>query len=343
MTITALFETGWELADSRDELTANTANYAVTTASPKTGTYSFALHSASGTGNYYEHSSGISQCQVAGHIRHAQTTGTRDYFVLRNGTTNVVRVRWNADTSSWTIVCGATTVATVSDPTFATINTYYHIGVDIKIDATAGWVYLYRDGVEIVSFDGDTNDGFASFNRLHPGNIDLGVAWASTALLDDLVWFDTTGELAPAAIPDYRLYAIAPTGNGNYNEWDGSDGNAVNNFEMVDEIPANDDTDYLTTLTANDTESFTMSTFAIPAGFAVEEVIPVAIARKTDALGALGLKLGTRLSATDQLSTTKALGTGYALYRERQTQTPAAANWLQADIDGLEVIIEAAA
>jgi hypothetical protein len=169
------------------------------------------------------------------------------------------------------------------------------------------------------------------------------VAWASTALLDDVVWFDTTGELAPAAIPDYRLYALAPTGNGNYNEWDGSDGNAVNNFEMVDEIPANDDTDYLTTLTANDTESFTMSTFAIPAGFAVEEVIPVAIARKTDALGALGLKLGTRLSATDQLSTTKALGTGYALYRERQTQTPAAANWLQADIDGLEVIIEAAA
>jgi hypothetical protein len=337
MTITALFETGWELADSRDELTANTANYAVTTASPKTGTYSFALHSASGTGNYYEHSSGISQCQVAGHIRHAQTTGTRDYFVLRNGTTNVVRVRWNADTSSWTIVCGATTVATVSDPTFATINTYYHIGVDIKIDATAGWVYLYRDGVEIVSFDGDTNDGFASFNRLHPGNIDLGVAWASTALLDDLVWFDTTGELAPAAIPDYRLYAIAPTGNGNYSQWDGSDGNQVDNYLLYDEIPADDDTTYITTDIAGELDTATMSTFTIPAGFAIEEVIPVAIARKIDALGAVNIQFVARESATDALSATQTLGTGYTLHRARMTTKPSGGNWDQTSLDAVEI------
>jgi hypothetical protein len=192
-----------------------------------------------------------------------------------------------------------------------------------------------------VAFGGDTNDGGGTFNRLAAGH--LGVSGWSSGAVDDLVWFDTTGELAPAAISDYRLYAIEPTGNGNYNEWDGSDGNATDNYLLVDEIPANDDTDYITTETANDTESFTMSTFTIPAGFAVEEVIPVAIARKIDALGTLGLKLGTRLSGTDNLSSTKALGTGYTIYRERQTQTPAAANWTQSDIDNLEVVIEAAA
>lgn len=341
MTISSIYESGWELADTRDELTANVGNYAVTT-TPKTGTYAFNYAAASGTGNYYQHSGAISQCQIALHVRHAVVSITRDLVAVYNGTTACVRVQWDATNSEWVILCGATEVARVSDPTFATINTYYHIGIDIKIDATAGWVYLYRDGAEIVSFDGDTNNGHASFNRLQLGNLGVGLAWTS-GIMDDLVWFDSTGEAAPAAIADYRLFAIAPTGNGNYNEWDGSDGNAVNNFEMIDDNPADDETTYLTTDVADDTESFTMSTFTIPDGFAVEEVIPIAIARKIDALGALGLKLGTRLSSTDLLSATKALGTGYTIYRERQAAKPGGGNWTNADIDSVEIIIEAAA
>lgn len=343
MSIAAIYETGWELGDSRDELTSNASGNVAGTTTPKTGTYSCSLNLVSGTGNYREHTASIAQCQVACHIRHAQIANTRDVFVLSQGGTVAVRVQWDGTNSQWVILCGATEVARVSDATFAVTNTYFHIGVDIKIHASAGWVYVYRDGTLVVSFSGDTDNGSTTFNRLHPGHFTAGQAWTSGGILDDLVWFDSTGEVAPAAIPDYRLYALTPNGNGNYNEWDGSDGNAVNNYLLVDEIPANDETDYLTTATANDTESFTMTTFTIPSGFAVEEVIPLAIARKIDALGALGLKLGTRLASTDLLSSTKALGTGYTIYLERQTTKPGGGAWAQADIDGLEVIVEAAA
>lgn len=341
MSITSIFETGFELGDTRDELTASVVN-AVTTSNPKTGTYAFNYAAASGTGNYHEHSGAIIQCRIALHIRHAVTSAKRDLIAVYNGVTACVRVQWDATSSEWVILCGATEVARVGDVAFATTNTYYHIGIDIKIDAVNGWVYVWRDGVEVVSFDGDTNNGHSSFNRLQFGNLSLGVGWTSS-FLDDVVWFDSTGEVAPAPVADYRLYALEPNGNGNYNEWDGSDGNAVDNYLLVDEIPANDDTDYLETATADDTESFTMTTFTIPAGFSVEEVIPVAIARKVDALGALGLKLGTRLGGTDLKSTHKALGTSYTLYRERQPTKPGGGVWTQSDLDNLEMLIEAAA
>lgn len=341
MTITPLWASGMELADSRDELTASANNYAATT-TPKTQTYGFNLASASGTGNYYEHSSAISQCRIALHVRHAVTSGTRDLISVYNGTTACVRVQWDATNSEWVVLCGATEVARESDAGFAVSNTYYHVGVDIKIDGTNGWVYLYRDGVQKVAFDGDTNNGFATFNRLLLGNLSIGTGWTS-GVLDDVVWFSSTGEVAPAAIADYRVYDMRPNGNGNYNQMDGSDGNATDNYLLVDELPANDDTDYITTETADDTESFAMNTFTIPEGFAVEWVVPYAIARKEDALGALGLQLGTRLSTTDNVGSTQALGTGYAIFREWQDQSPAAANWTQQNLDDLEVIAKAAA
>lgn len=337
MTITAIWESGWEMGNADVELTAN--NSSATTSNPKTGTYCLSLSSNGLT--YQEHSSNLSQCWIGAHVRHGVSSSTRDLFVLRQGTTNIVRILWDATNSQWVILCGTTEVARVTDVPFATQATYYHIGVDVKIHASAGWVYLYRDGAQIVSFDGDTNDGGSTFNRLYIGNLAV-TGWTS-GLIDDNVWYDTTGEAAPAPPHDYRLYALTPDGNGNYNEWDGSDGNATNNYLLVDEIPPNSDTDYLTTDTAADDESFTMTTFTIPVGYSVEEVIPLAVAKKVDSGGALGLKVGTRLSSTDQLSSTKTLGTAYSVYRERQPAKPGGGAWTQSDIDGLEVVIEAAA
>lgn len=335
MSITSIFETGFELGKNADELTAAGATATATTF-VKTGTYAFNLAGATGASNYYEHSSNLSQCRMACHVYHSQSTGTVDLLSLRQGTTNIVRVQWDATNSQWVILCGATEVDRVTDVPFATQETYYHIGIDIKIDGTNGWVYLYRDGTEVVSFDGDTNNGGATFNRLVLGGITATV-WTSAARLDDVVWFDSTGESAPAAVPDYRLYAIAPTGNGNYSQWDGSDGNQVNNFELYDDLPADDDTTYITTDVAGELDTATMSTFTIPAGFAIEEVIPVAIARKIDALGAVNLQLVARESATDALSATQTLGTGYSIYRARMTTKPSGGNWDQSSLDAVEI------
>lgn len=340
MTITSIWEAGFELGDSREEMTASATNNA-TTSNPKTGTYALTL----GTSALYykEHGSSLDQCRISLHARHSQPSGVPDLVALRSGTTDIVNVRWNANTGEWVILCGATEVARQGDAVFAITGTYFHIGIDVKIDGSAGWVYLYRDGIEVIAFDGDTADGGSTFARLVLGSTRTSTnAWAGAAC-DDVVWFDSTGEVAPAPVPDYRLYALTPNGNGNYNEWDGSDGNSTDNYLLVDEIPPNDDTDYLTTETADDTESFTMTTFTIPDGFVVEEVIPIAIARKVDALGTLGLKLGTRLSSTDSLGSTQPLGTDYTIYRERQAAKPGGGDWTQSDLDALEVIIEAAA
>lgn len=341
MAIASIYETGWEWQQAALEITALT--HAINTANPRTGSRALGLNSSVSGGTYQEHSSSISQCRFAIPIRHDRTSGSYVLGGLRQGTTNILYVLWNATSSQWEIVCGATTVAAVSDVPFATQNVYHHIGVDLKIHASAGWCYLYRDGSQIVAFNGIANQGGSTFNRLHLGAFGgIGAAWTSGTIVDDIYWDDTTGESAPTAPPDYRLEFISPNGNGNYATWTGSDGNSTDNYLLVDELPHNSDTDYVVKTTAGK-DSYAMTTVTLPAGWAIAEVIPMAVARKTDALGTLGLKLGTRESSTDSMGSTQALGTSYTLYKQRQATKPSGGNWSQASLDAVEVVVEASA
>lgn len=334
MAITPIWESGWELGRAIDELTS-APSATVSASNPKTGSYRLSMPNNSTT--YQEHTASISQCQVGMHVSTTLALSQSTLFALRQGTTFIVVILWDPINSQWVVSCGGTEVARVTDIPFATTDLYHHVGVDIKIDASTGWVYLWRDGIEIISFDGDTDSGGTTFNRLY-----LGGSGSWNGQMDNNVWYDTTGEAAPVPVPDYRLEIITPNGDGNYSEWVGSDGNSVNNSLLVDEVPHNSDTDYVTTATANATDSYAMTTLTIPSGGTVVEVIPIVVAKKMDALGTMGLKIGTRYSGTDLLSSTKLLGTGYTTYRERQATKPGGGAWDQASLDAVEIEIEAA-
>ena len=337
MTITRMYQTGLEHNDSSEYVSLN-GTPVISSSKAKTGTYS--LRVAQGS-VYFMHTSTGTQAQASMYINHAGLASGAAYAVIcafYSDTTAVAQVRWYAD-GTLRAFCGATQVATTSVPSLYLENTWVHIGVDIKIDGAAGWFSVYVDGTEEISFTGDTDDGDTSFNRFVVGNStgDATEKWDDYLYIDDIYWNDTDSEVA-AALPDgYRYYLLTPNGDGNYSQFIGSDGNSVNNYEMVDEIPPDDDTTYVSHDTDTERDSYTMSDYTIPVGSSVAAVIPVVKARKESPGSTYGMSLFTRVSATDQDGSKQSLGTSWGWIFERQTTDPAAGAWEQADITSLEV------
>lgn len=344
MAITRLWESGWELADYTLEISSTNGTVpALSTTEVRTGTYSLRL---TDDGNSYfviNLPAAITQCRSSFHFQHSDiVNGTNDprIFTLRNNTTICLSLSWNG--TSFIAYVGGTAVSTVVHAPFAASDTWFNISVDVKVANAAGWIRVYVDGVQVIDFSGDTDNGATTFNNVAFGQAD-GDAWlnGSVVYFDDMYIDDTTGEATPSQAPDSRFELITPNGNGNYSQWDGSDGNAVDNYLLIDEFPPDNDTTYIQTDTVNEINTTLMTTFTIPAGWSVAAVIPLAIAKKDDAGGTLDLQLVTRLSSTDQVSGDKTLGTDYAILRDRQTSKPGGGAWTQSDINSVEVGVKA--
>ena len=340
MTITRQWQTGFEHNDSSEYIGPN-GTPSISATKAKTGTYSLRLAQGS---VYYAHGSTTTQAQASMFINHLGLGGSATYAIIcafYSSTTAAVQIRWYND-GTLRAYCGGTEVESAASTTMLSENTWIHIGVDVKLDGAAGWVYVYVDGTEIIGFDGDTNDGAASLNRFVVGNAsgDGTEKWDDYIYYDDVYWNDTASEGSAALPTGYRYYLITPNADGNYSQFTGSDGNQVNNYEMVDEIPPDDDATYVTDDTADNRDSYNMTTYTIPAGSTVASLIPIAKARKESAGSDYGMSLFTRLSTSDQDGSKQSLGTGWGWIFERQTTDPGAGSWEQADIDAVEVGIK---
>jgi hypothetical protein len=348
MAITRLWQTGWELGQlslssmPAVEITSIDSLHNTTGETAKTGTYALGFGSGGST-TYQQIDAPISQCRFAAHLKHdTATAATYDLFQLRSNATFIIRVQYSIATGSWIVLHGATIAATVLDTAFLPRNVYSHIGVDVKIDGAAGWVYVYRNGVQIVGYDGDTNDGGSTFNRLYLGNNGSG-SMGSNAAIDDVYWDDTTGEPAPTGVPDRRFPALTPDGTGHYAQWTGNDLDNTDNYLLVDERPHNSDTDYVFEGVSGKKDSYTMTDYTIPGGFTVRAVIPLAVARKADAAGGSSLKMGTRYDSTDNIGGANSLPSSYGVVRgDRQTTDPSVEAWDQTSINGVEAVVEVA-
>ncbi len=148
---------------------------------------------------------------------------------------------------------------------------------------------------------------------------------------------DTTGEGSDVVPPKLRFYYLTPDGNGNYADWDGSDGNQVDNYLLVDEVPPSD-ADYVETNVVDRLDSYTMTTFVLGTGQTIVAVIPIVRGQREGITEELAL--GTRYSGTDLIgSDQEPLGSFRYLW-ERQIAKPGGGDWNQSAIDGVETVIK---
>jgi hypothetical protein len=327
MAITRRWQSGFESGELGELTSWNSSVSVGTSPSPYTGTYSFIV---SNTGLSYGTVDFTSTNQLRmGFYYYIDAHDHTDSAFLNLG---YVKLSRNKTTFKWQLKINGVTQDT-SDLTYV-LDTWYHVGIDIKYNDTTGWAYVYVDGVEDMTFSGNTGSSaqsnaiFGATDGSNPGGY----------LFDDMYIDDTTGEGSAAQVPILRFYPLDPDGNGNYSQFDGSDGNSVDNYLLVDERPASD-SDYVETNVVDEFDSYTMTSKTLGSGETIQAVIPWARTQRAGTTEQIAL--GTRYSSTDLIGSDQdpAVATPGYLW-ERQTTKPGGGSWDQTSLDGFETVIK---
>lgn len=198
---------------------------------------------------------------------------------------------------------------------------YLYLEIDAKINSVAGWVKVYFDGVEVLSFTGNTGN-FNADTAICGNQLNGGFYGGASLLdIDDITFYDTTGEAAPGIMSSHRYDWQEVVADGTRKEFTPSTG--TDHKALIDEIP-NNETDYNYALAADLRDTFTHAAYTVPAGFAIVAVIPTPIANKTNAGLATTIKGLVYNAGSEGLGAEVALPTAYtAITQSRIAVDPA--------------------
>lgn len=152
-------------------------------------------------------------------------------------------------------------------------------------------------------------------------------------MYDDFYICDNQGTYNNDFLGDCRIETLYPKGAGSHTTF-GLNG-AATNWQAVSEVPADDDTSYVSTDTPGNIDSYD---FTAPGGtvntvFAIQAVMR---ARKDNA-GARTFARSVRLGGTDFIGSAYSLGTDYGFYRDvMETNPNTSAPWSSSDVAALE-------
>lgn len=230
---------------------------------------------------------------------------------------------------------GSTLVAQYNGPILA--DTWYLLEVYHKDQDVNGVLTVRLDGVQIATYTGDTR----------AANFDVGRARFSASFgqhvwWDDIALNDTVGAEDNSWAGEGHVICISPDGNGHVSDWDGSDGNRVDNYQLVDEIPGDEDATYVESAIPSAQDYYTVP---IPpntqTGLTIKRVWLEARARDTAAAGPQ-VKLGMYKSSTYSLTSALSLLTSYtAIKGSALTTNPFTGQpWTRNDFSGLEIGVE---
>lgn len=248
-------------------------------------------------------------------FRFSSLNGQRRLFSLREGNSTHVDVRVNTD-GSVVVTRNGTQIGSATPAGAMAINTWYHVGLYVKVHDSAGefklWIDKAAGDSPTVSGTGlDTRNGgtgvLDNFDEGAPGTNN------GTVDTDDLhIWSgdDFKG--------DTRVIGQVASGAGAHAEWTPSAGANIDN---VDEATQDGDTTYNSDATAGHRDTFTFPGLGVGSGSLVYAVCPYVIARKDDA-GTRNVALVVRRGGTDYDGSSRALSTGYASYGDAWTADP---------------------
>lgn len=329
-----LFTDGAEYGDILFWDTQN--NMAVTNAQARSGIYSYFL----GGIFTYAGSKNFTATDEVYVRRGLYATYAGKIQALRNGVTDIGYLTLNAMGLIEIYDGAGLLLDTGTIPVF--LNTWYLLEWHLKVVNGAGGISAIRiDGVDDAAFSGDTQPGaLATVDNFYWS---AGGGYASQ-YIDDIALNDTTGGVDDSWCGDGHVELLVPSGNspdgGWTDDWMGSDGNQVDNYALVDEVPPNS-ADYVQDSTPGNQDRYALTDFT-GTGKQILRVWVEARALDTVPEGAQ-MKLGLRLSAADYMSAAISLISNYTriigtVYKQNPATGPA--NWVDADLDAAQVILE---
>ena len=301
----------------------------------------------------------------------AETTALRMGFWLNhNGATasptlleiqifsNFYRVKWNATANSFVIEAGygldsysPLVFAEIAAGTFSVINTWRHIGACLWYSHEPGEGYFgfYVDGVAICSatFVGSIEGsgvlvpgGHAMEVRLPNGAFCAGYqydgAWTTPTYVDDFYVDNVTGEsLVPLVVPSKRFLFSLANGAGAHSGWTPLSSTNISNVDDPITSEHDGDATYVRALAADLVDTYTTEDITLPVDHTITAVIPIAIARKTDAFDCK-LSLIADDGSLVTTGTAQVLPASYGAVFERMPTQPDGTPWNETDFNAME-------
>lgn len=215
-----------------------------------------------------------------------------------------------------------TTLLGASENSICTQDEWFYFEAKVYIHDTEGYVTIYKSGELFYELTGiDTRNGANAYIN----EIEFRT-YSTTCYIDDLYIDDAD------VLGDIKVETLYPSGAGATTQWDASAGD---NYACVDETPLNSDTDYVSTATASEIDTYAFGDLATTAG-TVYGVQVNMIARKDDA-GSRSIAPVVRPASTDRVGTTQSISDSYVDYIQMYAVNPEdSAAWEIADVNGAE-------
>lgn len=339
--MTRVFSTGIEMGDTTEWdaiVPGATGTVTIETTTVRSGTYALKLYSQ-GIGAYVSHTlaTPVSELYVraafqfdTNNIENAPVIQLLDSASAELGTVYVGSDNvLHADIGGSDVATGATTLV---------VDTWYLLEARLKVADSSGIFQVRLDGATEINFSGDTKPG--STTTIDYVRFQGGVTWASsgTTYVDDIGINDTNGTRDTSWCGDGHIVAYAINANGTYTDLAIGGGTPpANAWQAVDEVPANDDTDYIYSTTAAEKSTFTTTPSGL-SGVTIKQMWVEARAKEDTATGET-IALFLRNGSTDHTGTYTALTTSYTkVFREDHPINPdTSSDWTVNAMDNAEV------
>lgn len=335
-----VFWTGIEMGDTLewDTVYTTTGTVSLETTVVRSGVYSLKLY-GQGIGNcYVQHdlATPVSELYVrvgfqfdTNNVENAAAisflSASAELGSVYVGSDNVL----HADIGGSDVATGSTTLQ---------VDTWYLLEAWLKVDDSAGVFQVRLDGTSEISFSGDTKPGSeTNIASMRSGG---GVTWASTGTtyIDDIAINDTTGSVDNSWCGDGHVELYEADGAGDHTGLSiGGSSPPANNWQAVDDIPANDDTDYTYSSTPGDYDLYTVADTTDLSSVDIKRARVEARAKESVAsTGTVALMVKT--GGTEYTGSAQSLLTSYSLaFQEEWRLNPATGlAWTIAELDALQ-------
>jgi hypothetical protein len=319
------------------ELDGSSSNAAVATTIKNTGTQSLFLNSL--TARFDISLPSVQDTYIIGFAYRTSgailgsTTSSQSPFVFYNGSDYQFTIYQSLD-GRLNAFKSPTLLGTTTNPLPVDTWVYIEFKITIKNSISANDFIIKVDGVEELNLSATTDtqyQGFSGFDTIRfRGPYNSG--WA---FVDDVYIVDITGSVNNDFLGTCRVEAINPNGNGNANQFNGSDGNSVDNYLHVDELLNDGDTSYVESETVSQKDQYTFSNLT-GAISTIHGVSADTVCKKTEAdvrTGKLFCRQGGADYEGDEFSPT----TSYFTYSNIwETDPDTAVAWLEAGVNAAE-------
>lgn len=258
-------------------------------------------------------------------FRSSDVTGGVIAFLFDSGLNGQIGLYKTANQGLAIWVNGSFPAASAGFLTFN--NAWCYIEWEVYVHPTNGTSKVWLNGALVIDYTGNTRTS---------GNSNIQAVQlqrdASTQDWDDWYVYDTNAGAITTHQGDCVVYGVLPNAAGTYAEWTPSAGA---NYECVDETPPNGDTDYVSSGTVGQKDSYVFTDLPVFSG-AIKGLTVTTFARKDDA-GSRAFAVLTKSGATEVDGATRNINATYqGWYETYETDPNTGAEWTRANFNAAE-------